>query len=232
MHIVVNVEHWLFDNAMPRKILTAPHGLEQVPDIPNYSWAEYGMRAGMPRILRCLAERSLPASVSLNAGVIEAYPSLAAAMREAGWEFIGHGLHQKSIQGEADESALIAQSLEIIRDFTGSPPAGWLGPGQRETFDTPDILKSLGVEYVFDWVLDDLPCWMRTKHGPLLSLPYTLELNDSVILRRRETCLSRDAPQAGRYAGPVRGRGADAAARSDPGASPASYRGAAPVRVS
>jgi allantoinase len=181
VHIVVNVEHWLFDNAMPRKILTAPHGLEQVPDIPNYSWAEYGMRAGMPRILRCLAERGLPASVSLNAGVIEAYPSLAAAMREAGWEFIGHGLHQKSIQGEADESALIAQSLEIIRDFTGSPPAGWLGPGLKETFDTPDILKSLGVEYVFDWVLDDLPCWMRTKHGPLLSLPYTLELNDSVI---------------------------------------------------
>ena len=47
--------------------------------------------------------------------------------------------------------------------------------------DTPDILKSLGIDYVFDWVLDDLPCWMTTRHGPLMSMPHTLELNDSVI---------------------------------------------------
>ena len=181
VHLVVNVENWLFDNAMPRKILTAPHGLEQVPDIPNYSWAEYGMRAGMPRLLECFAERGVPASVSLNAGVIETYPTLAAAMRDAGWEFIGHGIHQKSIQGEADEAALIGQSLSMIENFTGTRPPGWLGPGLKETMDTPDILKSLGIEYVFDWVLDDLPCWMTTKHGPLMSMPYTLELNDSVI---------------------------------------------------
>jgi peptidoglycan/xylan/chitin deacetylase (PgdA/CDA1 family) len=181
VHLVVNVENWLFDNAMPRKILTAPHGLEQIPDIPNYSWAEYGMRCGMPRLLDCFADRSLPASVSLNAGVIEAYPDVAAAMRDAGWEFIGHGVHQKSIQGEADEAALIAESLSMIEDFTGQRPGGWLGPGLKETMDTPDILKEQGVSYVFDWVLDDLPCWITTKHGPLMSLPYTLEINDSVI---------------------------------------------------
>lgn len=181
VHLVVNVENWLFDNAMPRKILTAPHGLEQIPDIPNYSWAEYGMRCGMPRLLDCFAERGLPASVSLNAGVIETYPTVAAAMRDAGWEFIGHGVHQKSIQGEADEAALIAQSLSMIEAFTGQRPGGWLGPGLKETMDTPDILKAQGVEYVFDWVLDDLPCWMTTAYGPLLSMPYTLEINDSVI---------------------------------------------------
>ncbi|MBT5161117.1 MAG: hypothetical protein HOL89_15060, partial [Alphaproteobacteria bacterium] len=43
VHMVVNVENWLFDGAMPRKIITAPHGAESIPDIPNYSWAEYGM---------------------------------------------------------------------------------------------------------------------------------------------------------------------------------------------
>ncbi len=34
VHLVVNVEHWRFEHAMPRKIITAPHGAEQVPDIP------------------------------------------------------------------------------------------------------------------------------------------------------------------------------------------------------
>jgi allantoinase len=181
VHLVVNVEHWLFDQGMPRKYLTAPHGLEQIPDIPNFAWAEYGMRAGMPRLLESFERRGLPASVSLNAGVIEAYPSCAVAMRDAGWEFIGHGVHQKSIQGETDESDVIALAIQMIEDFTGSRPAGWLGPGLKETFDTPDILKELGVEYLFDWVLDDLPSWMVTKHGPLLSVPYTLELNDSPL---------------------------------------------------
>ena len=181
VHLVVNVEHWLFEQNMPRKYLTAPHGLEQIPDIPNFSWAEYGMRSGMPRLLDCFDRRGLPASVSLNAGVIDAYPSCAVAMRDAGWEFIGHGVHQKSIQGENDESDVIALAMQMIEDFTGTRPAGWLGPGLKETFDTPDILKELGVEYVFDWVLDDLPSWMTTKHGPLLSIPYTLELNDSPL---------------------------------------------------
>ena len=181
VHLVVNVEHWLFEQNMPRKYLTAPHGLEQIPDIPNFSWAEYGMRTGMPRLLDCFDRRDLPASVSLNAGVIDAYPSCAVAMRDAGWEFIGHGVHQKSIQGENDESDVIALAMQMIEDFTGTRPAGWLGPGLKETFDTPDILKELGIEYVFDWVLDDLPSWMTTKHGPLLSIPYTLELNDSPL---------------------------------------------------
>jgi hypothetical protein len=44
VHLVVNVEHWPFDQPMPRTLLTAPHGRETVPDVPNYSWAEYGLR--------------------------------------------------------------------------------------------------------------------------------------------------------------------------------------------
>ena len=45
VHLVINVEHWRFDQPMPRKIVSAPHDAESVPDIPNYSWAEYGMWA-------------------------------------------------------------------------------------------------------------------------------------------------------------------------------------------
>ncbi len=181
VHLVVNVEHWQFDQPMPRKALTSPHGLEAVPDVPNFAWAEYGMRVGMPRLLRLFAGRGVPASCSFNASVIEAYPSCAEAIREAGWEFIGHGVHQKSIQGEGDEAALIETALGMIDAFTGTRPRGWLGPGLRESFRTPDLLKAAGIEYVFDWPLDDLPCWMTTEHGPMLALPYTLEINDSPI---------------------------------------------------
>lgn len=181
VHLVVNVEHWRFDNPMPRKIITAPHGAESVPDIPNYSWAEYGMRAGMPRILELFADRGVPASTSINAGVIDAYPTCADAMLEAGWEFIGHGMHQKSMQGEDDEAGLIQAALDRLEAFTGVKTRGWLSPGLKETLDTPDILKAAGVDYVCDWVVDDLPTWMTTAHGPLIAMPYNLEINDSII---------------------------------------------------
>jgi len=181
VHLVVNVEHWRFDHAMPRKIMPAPHGAEQLPDVPNFAWAEYGMRCGMPRILDMLGERGLPASTSINAGVIDAYPSCAEAMRDADWEFIGHGMHQRSIQGADDEAGLIARALDILSSFTGTAVRGWLGPGLRETDETPDLLKAAGIDYVCDWVLDDLPCWMTTEHGPMIAMPYNVEVNDSVI---------------------------------------------------
>jgi len=181
VHLVVNVEHWRFEHAMPRKIITAPHGAEQVPDIPNYSWAEYGMRSGLPRLLDLFADRGVPASTSINAGVIDAYPRCAEAMIEAGWEFIGHGVHQKSMQAEDSEGELIQAALDKLEGFTGKKTRGWLSPGLKETVDTPDVLKSLGIDYVCDWVVDDLPTWMTTTGGPLIAMPYNLEINDSII---------------------------------------------------
>ena len=88
VHLVSNVEYWPFDQPMPRKTLSTPHGFEPIPDVPNYCWAEYGLRCGMPRLLKMFADFKLPASVNLNSMVIDQYPSVADAMLKAGWEFI------------------------------------------------------------------------------------------------------------------------------------------------
>lgn len=181
VHLVVNVENWRFDQAMPRSIITPPHGKETLPDVPNFSWADYGMRAGLPRMIGAIASRGLPASTSFNASVVDAYPAAAEGMLDAGWEFIGHGMHQKSLNLGTDEAEDIERALTKIRQFTGQRPRGWLSPGLRETMDTPDILAAAGVDYVCDWVVDDLPNWMQVKQGRLLQMPYNLELNDSVI---------------------------------------------------
>lgn len=181
VHLVVNIENWRFDQPMPRKLLPAPHGAEAVPDIPNFSWAEYGMRCGMPRLFRTLARRGLPATCAFNAGVIESYPELAQAVLEAGWEFMGHGLHQRALTAEASEAGAIAEALSRIEAFAGQKVRGWLGPGLRQTGETLDLLAGHGLRYCCDWVLDDLPVWMRTRHGPMIGVPYSLEINDSVI---------------------------------------------------
>ncbi len=182
VNLVVNVEHWQFDHAMPRTIITPPHGRETVPDVPNFSWADYGMRAGLPRILDLFTSRGLPASASFNAGVIDAYPQAAVAMRDAGWEFVGHGMHQKAMNHvDGGEAALIKACIDKIEGFTGRKLRGWLSPGLRETLDTPDLLKAAGLDYVCDWVVDDLPSYLTTTNGPLVAMPYNLEVNDSII---------------------------------------------------
>jgi hypothetical protein len=151
-----------------------------VPDLPNWSWAEYGMRCGMPRLLRALGTRGVKADACINAGVLDAYPSVAEAVLEAGWEFQGHGLHQRAMADEG-EPALIRAALDKLEAFCGYRPRGWTGPGMKESPQTLDILREEGVIYTCDWIVDDLPCWIRTKHGPMVAVPYTLELNDSVI---------------------------------------------------
>ena len=61
-----------------------------------------------------------------------------------------------------------------------------MGSGAYETANTLDLLKELGYRYVMDWPMDDQPVWLRTRSGPLLSIPYPIELNDSqhVVHRR------------------------------------------------
>ena len=181
VHVVVNVEYWPFDQAVPRGVIPAPHGKIPIPDVANYSWVEYGMRSGMPRIMRILAERGIQASAFMNAYCADVYPSRAEAMLKADWEFVGHGWIQRSLSVEKDEAAVIERSLERLERLTGRKTRGWLGPGLGETFHTPDILKARGIEWLADWHVDDLPCWITTKHGPMIAIPYTLDINDVPI---------------------------------------------------
>ena len=178
VHVVLNVEYWPFDQSMPRAVIPPPHGAEIIPDVANYSWVEYGMRVGMPRILRMLSERGIRASAFMNAYCADIYPSCTDAMLVADWEFVGHCWVQRSLANVDDEVDVIDMTLARLESLTGKKPRGWLGAGMGETFDTPDYLCERGIEWLADWYVDDLPCWMSTKHGPMLAMPYTVEHND------------------------------------------------------
>lgn len=139
------------------------------------------MRCGIPRLARVLRERAIPAVACINSDVIDAYPDVAELCLEAGWEFQGHGKFQKSM-AEDEEEEIIGVSLARIKAFTGRRVRGWIGPGLKESARTPELLRKAGVDYLSDWgMIDDLPVWMRTQEGPLVVVPYTVELNDTYI---------------------------------------------------
>ena len=175
---IVNVEEWEVERPMPRKILPAPTGVEISPDLPNWTWYEYGMRVGFWRMFKAFEKRNITPTLSLNARICETYERVAAAARDADWEFLSHSYIQMPIHKLEDEEANLIKTIDVIENFIGKRPIGWMGPGLGQTYDSPDLLTKHGVKYSADWVFDDEPVRVKTKNGPLVTIPYTVELND------------------------------------------------------
>lgn len=179
---VVNVEVWDIGRPMPRQVLPPPTGATLLPDVPHWGWHEYGMRVGFWRMKAVLDELKIVPSLSVNARVCLDYPRVAKAARDSAWEFMGHSYDQRPTHTEPDPVGMIRQSVKVIREFTGKRPVGWMGPGLTETLDTPEHLVAAGIQYIADWVIDDEPCTIRTRGGELVTLPYSLELNDIAMM--------------------------------------------------
>ena len=179
---VVNVEEWDISRPMPRQVSIPPGGVSPMPDTQNWGWHEYGMRVGIWRIMELFDRYRIKPTTSINAKVCETRPRIAQAMRDAGWEFMAHTYEQIPIHKIADQRAMIRQTTDVLTKFTGKAPTGWLGPGRGQTYATLDYVKEAGYTWFGDWVMDDQPFWVRTQHGPILSVPYTTELNDITIM--------------------------------------------------
>ena len=179
--VIVNVEEWSLERPMPRTVLSPPMGQPLLPDLPNWAWHEYGMRVGFWRILEALARRGIRATFAVNGNVCNSYPRVAGAARDAGWEFMGHGFVQRPMHHLDDQRRAIAHTMAAIEQFCGRRPVGWESPGLTETAETLDLLAEAGIQYVADWVLDDLPTELQTACGPVISVPYTVEINDIIV---------------------------------------------------
>jgi allantoinase len=175
---IVNYEVWDIARPMARQVLPAPTGVPLMPDVVHWAWHEYGMRVGCWRFFELFKQLGLRPTLAANARICEDYSRVAAEARDSGWEFMGHAYDQMPIHKVEDQAAMINRSMDIIERFTGKRPVGWLGPGLTQTLETPELLAAAGVKYIGDWVYDDEPTFIRTANGPLVTLPYTIELND------------------------------------------------------
>jgi peptidoglycan/xylan/chitin deacetylase (PgdA/CDA1 family) len=151
------------------------------PNVYDYAVRDYGNRIGIWRLMEVLDKHNIRASVLLNSEVCEHYPVIIQEGKKRGWEFLGHGTTNSILLSglsEAEERQIIATTLDAIAKAVGKRPLGWLGPALQESFNTPDILAENGVKYLCDWCCDDQPFPMKVKKGSLISVPYSVDLND------------------------------------------------------
>lgn len=187
VYFALNIEHFSFGEGLGH----TPTQPGTPPDVRNYSWRDYGLRVGIWRIFDLFDELALPACHLMNTAVYDYAPQIPARVRTRGDEFIGHGRTNSEEQAgcsEYEERMLIGETTETLRRHEGQAPGGWMGPWISESQHTPDLLKEAGYRYLLDWCADDQPFWMTTRSGPILSIPYHIEINDSPAqLTRRHT---------------------------------------------
>jgi allantoinase len=176
--IIPNIEHFLFDRPST-SITNATTSL--VPDVLNYSWRDYGVRVGIWRLMDIMDRYGIKGTVALNSDVCLRYPRIIQAGNQLGWEWMGHGTSNSIMinrQTEEEEGSLIRDVVDTIEKGTGKRPRGWLSPALSESHRTLDLLAERGIEYVCNWVNDEQPYPMRVNTGSMISIPYSVEIND------------------------------------------------------
>jgi peptidoglycan/xylan/chitin deacetylase (PgdA/CDA1 family) len=176
----INIEHFPAD--IPGTAIIP--GTQQFnPDPLNYGWRDYGNRVGLWRMMELMDNCGMRGTVCLNSDVIREYPRILEEGMKREWAWIGHGINNAPANflsgiDEDKEREIIAEVLNIMEKTIGRKTKGWLSPFLTHTNNTPNLLAELGVEYLCDYTADDHPFPFKTKSGSLISVPYTVELND------------------------------------------------------
>jgi peptidoglycan/xylan/chitin deacetylase (PgdA/CDA1 family) len=183
--IIPNIEFFPLTRGIPPQP-GAPAG--NPPSVRAWAQRDYGNRVGIWRIMDVLSKHGVRASPTLNSDICDHHPQIVRAAIELGWEILGHN-QTNSVWLDAlspeEERETIHRTLARIAEMTGKKPLGWLGSGLAETWHTLDFLTDEGCLYVADWVNDDQPYMMDIGGRPLVSIPYSYEINDAPFINTR-----------------------------------------------
>ncbi|NLP62998.1 polysaccharide deacetylase family protein [Paraburkholderia sacchari] len=185
VYLGFNLEHFAFGEGLG----AALGPLSPQPDVLNYSWREYGNRVGAWRCIELFDVLDMPAGTLINTSLYDHCPELVEACAARGDELIAHGhtnAWRQSDLAAQGERALLAHCRTRMRECSGVAPAGWLSPWISESHHTPDLLAEAGYRYTLNWCHDDRPVRMKTRGGPLWSIPYPQELNDLPMIMARQ----------------------------------------------
>lgn len=186
--VVPNIEHYEYDPPPNARRMPWPR---PVPDVAGYSWRDYGNRVGFWRMADVMARYGVRGSVSLNVAVCDHYPEIIERCCELDWELFSHGTYNTRYfygMSEDQQRAVIRENRETILRASGQSMDGWLTPAISNDETTQHILAEEGILYTLDLLHDDQPTPVVTRSGNrLVSIPYSLEVNDVPLFVMRNT---------------------------------------------
>ncbi len=180
----VMFETWPEGKTPPYSPMASPLR-EGVVDRQGISWAEYGGRTGMWRLLDVFGKAGIAGTVCANARAVERYPDAVRAWHEAGHEIAGHSYTQNMFlpyMAPAEEQALIRRCSGIIESATGQRPTGWASPRMSPTEHTAGFLAQDGFVWHGDYNDTDIPYVVETPHGRVAALQHS-DFTDNRAMR-------------------------------------------------
>jgi len=152
------------------------------PDIVPYSYRDHGNRVGHWRLMELMDKYNVRGSVSLSTAICQHHPEIIEACNERNWEFFSHGIYNTRYtygMSRTQEDAMIKDSIKTVKDATGQRVRGYLAPALTHSEHTIELLAENDIWYSCDLFQDDQPQPLHTKKkSKLISMPYSLEVND------------------------------------------------------
>lgn len=178
--IAPNIEHYEW---MPPVNPNRNPWPRTIPDVLNYSRRDFGNRVGFRRVADEMAKRGIRGSVSLSVAVCDHFPDIIARCNDLGWELFSHGTYNtRYFYGMTleEQRRVVIDSRETLAKV-GQTLDGWLTPAITPSLDTQEMLAQEGVRYTLDYFHDDQPMPLSLKSGRLISVPYSIEMNDTPL---------------------------------------------------
>lgn len=157
-----------------------------VLDTMAISWAAYGARRGIHRLLDAFARHRTAASVMVSAVLAERAPQAVKAVASAGHEVLSHSYAMDVIPAllsEADERANIARCTALLQSASGTAIEGWLSPRGTSKAQTPRLLAEAGYLWHGDVFDDDLPYVQRFADAAIVAIPLGTDVNDMAFMK-------------------------------------------------
>ena len=151
------------------------------PDILTYGLRDYGNRVGFWRMFEVLRKFDVRATLSLNLGCYEHFPEILELCESRRYDVMCHGIYNSNYLydlTEAQERAYIQDCVTTFKRLTGREMSGWYTPAGSGTWNTPHLLAEAGLHYYVDIYHDDHPIPLDTPSGSILTMPYSMDVND------------------------------------------------------
>jgi hypothetical protein len=157
-----------------------------VLDTMAISWAAYGVKVGIYRLIEAFARHRARASVMVNAVVAERAPQAVKAVAEAGHEVLSHSYAMDVIPAlltDAEERNNIARCTALLREAAGQPIRGWLSPRGTSRPQTPALLAEAGYSWYGDVFDSDLPYLVEAGNRQIVAIPLGTDVNDMPFMK-------------------------------------------------
>ena len=164
-------------------VYNKPH--EAATRLDEMEERRFGVRTGIPRILRLLDKYQLPSTWFVPGYTIVHHTEVIRTVQASGCELGAHGnVHEAPHDlDDAAERRVMEEQLEIFDRYLGVRPKGYRAPSASVKLGTPALLKEFGFVYHSNLMGDDIPYFIDTPHGRLVEVPTSWLLNDAPFYR-------------------------------------------------